>query len=85
MFIDSEVWHIVDVICESYSLFRKYGIFYEVNPKTFVVTPEGKLKCFWSHLKSQNTHLKYIQYFDKIGYHQKFYYAPEELEYMYLQ
>ena len=85
MFVESEIWHIVEVCCEAYGLFRKYGLYYEINPSTMVVTPEGKLKGIWSHLKSQNNHLKYIQYFDKSGYLQKFFYSPEELEYMYIQ
>jgi hypothetical protein len=25
------------------------------------ITPEGKLKCNWAHLESNNTHLKYYQ------------------------
>jgi hypothetical protein len=78
-FLDLEIWHIVEVCCETYNLFRKFGIFYEVTPETFVITPEGKLKALWCHLRSQNCHLKYFEYFDRNYKVASFAYAPEEL------
>lgn len=63
MMIDSEIWHIVEVCCETFNVFRKFGVYYEISPEFFVITPEGKLKAFWSHLKSQNHHMKFFQYF----------------------
>jgi peroxiredoxin len=46
--------------CETYNLFRKFGIYYELAPSTFVITPEGKLKALWCHLRSHNCHMKYF-------------------------
>lgn len=85
MFIDSEIWHLVEVCCEVYITFRRLGIYYEINPETFVITPEGKLKAFWSHIKSQNSHVKYFQYFDSNYKVYRFAYSPEELECMHEQ
>jgi len=45
------------------------------------VTPEGKLKLFWSHVSSKNTHLNFLSFFESrcqnlpTGY-----YSPEELK-----
>lgn len=77
MFVDPEIWHIIDVCCKVYSLFRSFGIYYEINPETLVINPEGKLKAFWCHLKSHNNHLKFFQYFDSNYKICRFPYSPE--------
>lgn len=64
-------------------MFRKLGIHFDVDPEAMVVTPEGKLKVCWAHLKSHNNHMKFIQFFEQ-NHTEKFFYSPEELEYMYL-
>ena len=76
MFLESELWHVVEVLCEGYSIFRKFGTFYEFDPRTFLITPEGKLKLSWIHLKSHNSHLKFISFFENKRL-EKFFYSPE--------
>ena len=78
LFIEDELWHAVAVICESYSIFRKVGIFFDVDAQSMVVTPEGKLKICWAHLEAQNSNMKFMRYFEN-GILEKFFYSPEEL------
>lgn len=78
MFLDVELWHMVEVCCEGYGIFRKYGTYFDIDPRSMVITPEGKLKLCWGHLKSQNSHMKFMKYFEE-GRAEKFFYSPEEL------
>jgi serine/threonine protein kinase len=51
-----------------------------------MVTPEGKLKTMWCHLRTQNQHLKFYQYFERGQEEMEpFYYSPEEVHCMYLK
>jgi hypothetical protein len=63
MFVHTEIWHLAEVVLEAYLVFRKVGIYFDVDPEAMVVTPEGKVKVCWAHLKSQNNHMKFIKYF----------------------
>jgi hypothetical protein len=82
-FMDNEIWHVVETLCESYATFRKFGMYYELDPRTFLITPEGKLKTMWCHLRTQNQHLKFYQYFERGEETEPFYYSPEEVQFMY--
>lgn len=78
LFVESELWHIVEVCSEGYSIFRKTGTYYDIDPHSMVITPEGKLKVCWGHLRSQNEHMKFLKYFDE-GFSKNFFYSPEEI------
>lgn len=56
-----EIWHIVQTVLEGCLILQRVGLIWEVNPQQLVVTPEGKLKCSWSHLQANNAHLRYFQ------------------------
>jgi hypothetical protein len=40
---------------------RNNGILLEVDQNKLVVTPEGKLKIFWAHIRPKNSHLSYYR------------------------
>ena len=53
----------------------------DFGPDRIVVTPEGKLKLFWAHIRPKNSHLNYYRCL-LFGERLVGCYSPEELESM---
>jgi|JI6StandDraft_1071083.scaffolds.fasta_scaffold03085_3 hypothetical protein len=53
----------------------------DIGPDRIVVTPEGKLKLFWAHIRPKNSHLNYYRCL-LFGERLVGCYSPEELESM---
>lgn len=60
-FSEHEVWHVIQSVCESTKLLADFGLIWEINPFQLFITPEGRLKCEWSHLEINNVHLRYYK------------------------
>jgi hypothetical protein len=60
-FTEHEVWHVVEAVCGATRLLGEHGLVWEVTPSQLLVTPEGRLKCEWSHLQVNNQHLRYYR------------------------
>lgn len=60
-FTEHEVWHVIDAVCGATRLLGDHGLVWEVTPSQLLITPEGKLKCEWSHLQVNNQHLRYYR------------------------
>lgn len=77
-FSDEEVWHIIGVCLEGYSVLRSKNVYYDFSPQKVVIAPpEGKAKLFWSHLKVRNAHLAYFEHFQKESETILSYFSPE--------
>lgn len=59
-FTYQELWHVLQVALTAAALLAERGLIWEVHPAQLVVTPEGKLKADWSHLQTDNAHLRYF-------------------------
>lgn len=51
----------IQSVCESTKLLADFGLVWEINPFQLFITPEGRLKCEWSHLEINNVHLRYFR------------------------
>lgn len=60
-FTEHEVWHVIEAVCGATRLLSDHGLVWEVAPSQLLITPEGRLKCEWSHLQVNNQHLRYYR------------------------
>lgn len=51
----------IQSVCDLTKLLSDFGLIWEINPFQLYITPEGRLKCEWSHLEINNVHLRYYK------------------------
>ena len=77
---EEEVWHVVKVALQGYRELRAKSLYYDFEPSKVIITPEGKAKLFWSHVKPRNCHLNYFRELEGLGKETGALFSPEEMK-----